>query len=198
MAAVGSRLRVYRCEEAWIRDILSGDEAAFRDLVVEYHRLAYSLAYRALGDPQDAEEVAQDAFVKVHGALDGFRGESSLKTWILRIVWRLALNRRRDQARGAWQRLGLHAAGDEEDHSASGPDDDPELRLLTRETSRAIRAVVDDLPPVLREVVILNSFEELTYDEVARIVGVPIGTVSSRIHAARRRLCAELRRRGVL
>lgn len=196
MAAVRSTLWTVRCEEAWIRDLLAGDEGAFRRLVEEYHGLAYGLAYRALGDPQDAEEVAQDAFVKVHGALGGFRGDSSLKTWVLRIVWRLALNRRRDRARSAWQRLGLHAGGEAE--RRAGAADDPELRLLSRETALAIRRVVDDLPPALREVVILNSFEELGYDEIARILGVPLGTVSSRIHTARRHLAEALRRRGIL
>ena len=162
-------------DNARVDGILSGDDTAFRALVVEYHPLAFSLAYRSLGDTEDAEEVVQDAFVKIHGALDGFRGEASLKTWILRIVWRLSLNRRRDRARSAWRRLGLHQ-GDER--------------------RRLVRDVVDDLPPTLREVLILNSFEELGYEEIARILDIPVGTVSSRIYAARRKLAARLRRLG--
>ena len=79
--------------------IIAGDREAFRALVCDYHPLAYSLAFKTLNNRQDAEEVVQDAFVKIYHALDGFRGEASLKTWILRIVLRLSLNRRRDRAR---------------------------------------------------------------------------------------------------
>jgi RNA polymerase sigma-70 factor (ECF subfamily) len=184
-------------DNARVDGILSGDDTAFRALVVEYHPLAFSLAYRSLGDTEDAEEVVQDAFVKIHGALDGFRGEASLKTWILRIVWRLSLNRRRDRARSAWRRLGLHQ-GDEDvaTYTAGPPAESPEASLLAQERRRLVRDVVDDLPPTLREVLILNSFEELGYEEIARILDIPVGTVSSRIYAARRKLAARLRRLG--
>jgi RNA polymerase sigma-70 factor (ECF subfamily) len=203
MTVSRSQLRVHGADNARYEDslrvegILSGDEAAFRSLVVEYHALAFSLAYRSLGDAQDAEEVVQDAFVKIHGALDGFRGDASLKTWILRIVWRLSLNRRRDRARSAWRRLGLHRSADDADASLAGPAaESPEVRLLSRETRRAVRRVVDGLPAALREVLILNSFEELGYEEIARVLDIPVGTVSSRIYAARRKLAARLPKLG--
>ncbi|MBQ38266.1 MAG: hypothetical protein CME04_17925 [Gemmatimonadaceae bacterium] len=198
-----AQLQIHEAEDARredglrVKGILSGDEVAFRALVVEYHPLAFGLAYRCLGDPQDAEEVVQDAFVKIHGALDGFRGEASLKTWILRIVWRLSLNRRRDRARSAWRRLGLHRSTDDADALLSDPvAQSPEAGLLSRETSRIVRDVVDRLPAALREVMILNSFEELGYEEIARILGIPVGTVSSRIYTARRKLASRLRRLG--
>jgi RNA polymerase sigma-70 factor (ECF subfamily) len=190
---VGTEIR--RLDSARVDRILLGDDQAFRGLVVEYHALAFGLAYRCLGDAQDAEEVVQDAFVKIHSALDGFRGEASLKTWIMRIVWRLALNRRRDRARSAWRRLGLHQSDDDADATLPGPrSESPEARLLSRETNRLVRRVVEDLPPMLREVLILNSFEELGYEEIARILDIPVGTVSSRIHTARRKLAGQLRK----
>jgi len=198
-----SQLRVHGDDSARREDsirvegILSGDDEAFRALVVEYHALAFSLAYRSLGDAQDAEEVVQDAFVKIHSALDGFRGDASLKTWILRIVWRLSLNRRRDRARSSWRRLGLHRSGDDADASLAGPAaESPEARLLSREASRLVRDVVDGLPSVLREVLILNSFEELGYVDIARVLDIPVGTVSSRIYTARRKLAARLPKLG--
>ena len=99
---MSNSIRLYPDEEAKrLHQAIAGDVQAFRDLVVQYHPLAYSLAYKILDDPQDAEEVVQDAFVKIHRALESFRGEASFKTWIARIVLRLSLNRRRDRSRSA-------------------------------------------------------------------------------------------------
>lgn len=189
-------------EREWVRRIVSGNVEAFRRLVADYHPLAYSLAYRVLDDAEDAEEVVQDAFLKIHRALDGFRGESSLKTWILRIVLRLSLNRRRDRSRSAWHRLGLHRLGDtgdeDGDPGVAAPGPDPEGQLIAKETRSRILAAVDDLSPPLREVVVLSTVENLTYDEIGRILRVPVGTVSSRLHAARRKLVDALRREDLI
>ena len=74
----------------------------------------------------------------------------------------------------------------------------PEARLLTRETQRLVREEIDELPAVLREVLVLHGFEQLGYEEIARVLDIPLGTVSSRIHTARRRLAEGLQRRGVV
>jgi len=191
----GERERVHR--------IVSGDREAFRSLVREYHPLAYSLAFKMLSSPQDAEEVVQDAFLKIYQTLGSFRGEAALKTWILRIVMRLSLNRRRDRARSSWYRLGLHL-----DDSGADPEavpepamptaPNPEALCISRETRRLLLALVDELPDALREVLVLNSFEELSYEEIARILDIPLGTVSSRIYSARRKLLRALRQRELL
>ena len=177
--------------------IVEGSEEAFRSLVIQYHPLAHSLAYRVLDDGQDAEEVVQDAFVKIHHALDRFRGDSSLKTWVLRIVLRLSLNRRRDRGRNAWRRLGLHhrprsVVGERDLPVASGAPN-PEARFIADETRQLVLRAIDQLSAPLREVLILNTLEDLGYDEIARILEIPVGTVGSRIHAARRKLVVMLR-----
>lgn len=184
-----------------VRLILGGDLAEFRALVSEHYPLAHEVAFRVLGDPQDAEEVVQDAFVKIHQALDTFRGEASLKTWILRIVTRLSLNRRRDRARGSWRRLGLHRREPAAEFlpEVQAPETEtPEARYLAEETHRRVHELVDQLPDPLREALILNSFEELSYGEIARILGVPLGTVSSRIFSARRKLLSALEQEELL
>lgn len=197
--ATATRIGILPPDDERVKRILEGDDEAFRRLIIEYHPLAYGLAYRALGDREDAEEVVQDAFVKIHGALRGFRGESSLKTWILRIVWRLSLNRRRDRARSPWRRLGLHRADEEAGERLSAASGEgPEARLLTRERQRLVREQIDELPAALREVLVLHSFEQLGYEEISRVLDIPVGTVSSRIHGARRRLEASLRKRGLV
>ena len=186
-----------------VRRIVDGDSGDFRDLVAEFHPLAYSLAYKVLGNRQDSEEVAQDAFVKIHAALPRFRGESSLKTWILRIVMRLSLNRRRDRGRSAWRRLGLHRRGEDKAEEAAEllptpPGTSPEAECMTAETRRLVLGLLDELPAALREALILNSFEELSYDEIARLLQVPVGTVSSRIHSAREKLLKKLETHDLL
>jgi len=181
-------------ERRLVGAILAGDSAAFANLFCEYHPLAYSLAYRTLNDAQDAEEVVQDTFVKIHQAMPTFRGDSSLKTWIMRIVLRLSLNRRRDRARNAWNRLGLHRGEPDDLPAALEPavEQTPESLCISAETRRLVLRLVDELPDGLREALILNSLRELSYDEIGRILGIPSGTVGSRIHAARQKLAAQL------
>jgi RNA polymerase sigma-70 factor (ECF subfamily) len=156
------------------------------------------MAYKVLDDPQDAEEVVQDAFVKIHRALAGFRGEASLKTWIARIVLRLGLNRRRDRSRSSWYRLGLHLGKDPEREVPTPATQTPEAECIWRETRQLVRQLVDELPEPLRQVIVLNSFDDLTYEEIAQILEIPLGTVSSRLHAARKKLLGRLRRHDLL
>ena len=184
-------------ENQRVRQIVAGDMEAFRALVQDYHPLAYDLAFKTLNDSQDAEEVVQDAFVKIHRALGGFRGEAALKTWILRIVLRLSLNRRRDRARSAWQRLGLHLGDDGETRdTATAPN--PETLCISRETRQLLLSWIDELPDHLRQVLVLNSLEELSYEEIARILQIPLGTVSSRIYTARKKLLNQLEQHKLL
>ena len=186
-----------------VRRILNGDAEAFHALVREYHPLAYSVAYKVLHNGQDAEEVVQDGFVKIYRALDGFRGQGALKGWIARIVLRLSLNRRRDRSRSSWYRLGLHFQDGEAEADpgldAAGPGaPDPESLCLSSEARQLLLGLVDELPEGLREVLILNSFEGLSYQQIARILQVPLGTVSSRLSAARTKLREKLEQHDLL
>ncbi len=190
-------------EQERVQRVVSGSTDALRSLVGEFHPLAYNLAFKVLGERSDAEEVAQDAFIKIHRALPQFRGDSSLKTWILRIVLRLSLNRRRDRARSAWYRLGLHQGVDGEEAEylpqlTREVTPNPESECISSETRTIVLKLVDELPETLREALILNSFEELSYNEISRVLQVPVGTVSSRIHSARKKLLDKLQRHELL
>jgi RNA polymerase sigma-70 factor (ECF subfamily) len=114
----------------------------------------------------------------------------------MRIVMRLSLNRRRDRSRSAWRRLGLHR-GEEVEVSAPTAQT-PEAQYISSETHTQVRHLVDQLPESLRQVLILNSFEDLSYDEIAQILDVPIGTVSSRLHSARKKLLYQLKEHDLL
>ena len=174
-------------ENQRIQRIVDGDERAFQSLVRDYYPLAYNLACKMLNDRQDAEEVVQDAFVKIREALDSFRGDASLKTWILRIVMRLTLNRRRDRSRSSWNRMGLHKVATVEEEEIADS-----LRV------QQSPALIDELPEPLRQALVLNSIDELSYEEIGRILRIPVGTVSSRIYTARKKLSKKLQEYDLL
>lgn len=180
-----------------IARVVEGDLRAFDELVHQYYPMAYSLAYKVLNNDDDAKEITQDAFVRIHKALNSFRGDASLKTWIMRIVMRLSLNRRRDRSRSAWRRLGLHHDEESVDTTVLNHKT-PEAEYISRETRIQVQQLIDRLPDSLRHVVILSSFEDLSYDEIAHILNLPIGTVSSRLHAARKKLLLQFREHDLL
>jgi RNA polymerase sigma-70 factor (ECF subfamily) len=173
-----------------------GDTAAFGELV-DRHRSAVCRAARAaLPCHADAEDAAQDAFLVAYRRLDSFRGDSSFKTWLLTIAWRQAINRRRSLS-GWWSRL-VDTSKDDDFVSrqpTSGPS--PEQTVTTREIHRAIAGEIRRLTPKLRDALLLAQSGEHTYDEMAAMLRVPLGTVKWRISEARRVVKQKLRDRGL-
>jgi len=158
----------------------SGDTGAFRELVERHQARAYTLALRILRSTPDAEEVAQDAFVRVWTALSGFRGESSFSTWLYRIVARRAFDRA--------QVLKNRRAREQPDepftqHVAPEQDDDA-LRAAK------LQKLVQDLTPAQRAVVTLYYYEGRSVEEVANVLGMPENTVKTHLLRARAALRA--------
>ena len=176
--------------------IIGGDERAFNELIKKHYANVYSLAYRMLNDADDANETAQDTFVKIYHTLSNFRGEASIKTWIMRITLRISLNKRRDRSRSAWERLGLHK--NQQPKSSFSHLQSPEAKLISDEVSSQVRNLIDALPEDMRQVIILNSFEDLSYSEIGQILRIPMGTVSSRLYTARKLLSAQLKESNIL
>lgn len=185
-----------------------GDTDAFGDLV-ERHRVAvYRAARAAVGSPEEADEVTQDAFVSAFGRLAQFRGDASVRTWLLAIAWRAALTRRRRLVR--WARLGLahswpasRAPGDRAawNDLASWQADaapSPEEEVAAREIAGLVGRLVRALPGRLRDPLLLVGSGEYTYDEIAAMLGVPVGTVKWRVADARRHLRERLTRLGLV
>jgi RNA polymerase sigma-70 factor (ECF subfamily) len=169
-------------DEALIARFRRGDAAAFDDIVREHRREIYGVARRILGSHEDADEAAQEAFLRAWRALDRFRGEAALRTWLIRIVLnvsRTMLTKRRESR-------SLEEAGG---ISAAGPG--AEERLGCDELSRRVREAVTRLPPRQREVVLLKVFSGLTYHEVARVMEISEGAVKAHLHQA----VSNLRRR---
>lgn len=172
---------------------VSADRAseAAKDLALEFEArmadsssLAFHVAYSVLRHRQDAEDVAQDAFIQAHRAFRGLRDRDRFRAWLTRMVWRMAINHRR----GHKNRMAR------EDRVAV-PDVTPshEEAIFESERSRRLWAGIDALPERLRLVVVLASIEEHSVRDVAALVGAPEGTVKSRLFEARQKLQEVLR-----
>jgi len=161
-----------------------GDEEAFDRLVERHRRRMYSLACR-LASPLEAEDLAQEIFIAAYRALPGFRGDSRFSTWLYRIAVHVCSHyvRRR--------RLDTTELDDQEADGERGHD--PERSAISTELQERVRAAIEQLPYKLRLVVVLRDLHGLSYDEIAQVVGCPIGTVRSRLHYATQRLETLLR-----
>jgi RNA polymerase sigma-70 factor (ECF subfamily) len=146
--------------------------------------LAFRVAWSVLRDQMEAEDVAQDAVVKAYEKSRSLRDRERFRPWLVRIAWRLALDRRRARGRRE-RREGAVAAGP--------PGRSAEEAVLAREREEKVWEAVESLPEKLRVVVVLGAMEGHDVREVAALLGVPEGTVKSRLHLARRRLAESLR-----
>ena len=167
--------------------VVDGEQAAFALLMRRYNRRLYRVARSILRDDAEAEDALQDAYLQAYRALPGFRGDSSLATWLTRIVMNAALMRRRRSGRMA-EVIELGAEPVMAQHAAAGDDDEsgqPEQAAQRAQARGLIEAKIDGLPEVFRTVFILRAVEELSVDETGRLLGIPEATVRSRYFRAR-------------
>lgn len=175
----------------------SGDRLAFEHLVLTYQSAVYGLIYRLIGDAEEARDLAQETFLRVYQKIGQFRGESSLRTWIYRIALRQAANHRRWWLRRRRHRtISLDEPGDG-DHppvSQTLADARPtcEAVLLDREREEQLERALSRVKPAYRSAVILRDVEGCSYEEIAQILRVSLGTVKSRIARGREILRQEL------
>jgi RNA polymerase sigma-70 factor (ECF subfamily) len=174
-----------------------GDAAAFGELVDRHRVAVYRAALAALGSHPDAEDVAQEAFLIAYQRLAGFRGEASFKTWLLTIAWHQAINRRRSMERW-WRRIRSHpnGAGNEVEREPSSGERSPEEMAAAQQMEQAIRAEIRSLSPTLRDTFVLSQAGEYTYEELAAMQNVPVGTIKWRMSEARNVIRRRLRERG--
>jgi RNA polymerase sigma-70 factor (ECF subfamily) len=165
----------------------AGDREAFGDLVILHQRVVMRAALAALGAREDAEDATQEAFVIAWQKLPGFRGDSLFRTWLLTIVWRKALDRRR-QRRVWWSRTQPTRPDAQFDplDALAGDAPDPERTALSRDMAERVRDEILKLSPKLKDTLLLAASGEHTYTEIAAMLGVPLGTVKWRVAEARR------------
>jgi RNA polymerase sigma-70 factor, ECF subfamily len=168
-----------------------GDRDALEELFRRYRTVAYRVAYRLLGNEADALDAVQEGFIKALTHLPAFEGRSSFKTWLLRVVTNASLDLGRQRGR----REALAAARLEQQHDGEEPAsrDDPADGLARADLRRVLQNALEQLPEAQRRTFVLHAEAELSYREVADVLGISIGTVMSRLYYARQRLRAYLK-----
>jgi len=170
-----------------------GDRGALDRLLASQRPRAMAAALRVLHNPDDAEDAVQDAFLKVWRSLPSFEGRSSFSTWVHRIVTNASVDLMRKTAARAETVERPELQEPVSAPTEPGCDATPESVLADREVASIVRLAVSALPDAQRQAVVLREFEDCSYQEMAKIIACPIGTVMSRLHHARGKLARELR-----
>ncbi len=187
-------------DERLVEAAQAGNQEAFAELVQRYQAKIYNLALRYTNESETALDIAQDAFVRAWQMLPKFRGESSFYTWLYRIAMNLCIDRhRRALARGEPQKVSLEDLMVERQRFEEAEEDtdvwwesseasEPEAEVLREEMRQAVWQAVQQLPPLLRQVILLREYEGLSLQEIAKITGSNVGTIKSRLYQARQHL----------
>lgn len=181
-------------DEQLVERALAGDGDAFGEVVRRWERKIYALAYGITGSVEEARDAAQETFISAYRNLQGFRGEAKVSSWLHRIAVNQCISRqRRARARAE---TGIE---DEEKAPAlrlvaKGAAGSPAHAAESKQRAEAVRRAVAALPRELREVVLMKEFEELTFQEIADALGVPLSTVKGRLYTALRQLRLRLER----
>jgi RNA polymerase sigma-70 factor, ECF subfamily len=166
----------------------AGQTAAFGELVERHRGAIYRAALAALRNPADAEDVAQEALVLAFRKIGQFRGEASVRTWMVTIAWRLALSRRRSPL----HRLKQMMSADDSAQDTVSEQPSAERCVLDSERLEAVRAHIRKLPPKLRDALLLTAAGDLTQEEIAATLKIPAATFRWRVMEARKRLRGRL------
>jgi RNA polymerase sigma-70 factor (ECF subfamily) len=165
-----------------------GDVAAFEPLVEKYRQRVWRLAFNVLRNREDAWDAAQEAFVRAWQALDSFKGEAAFYTWLFRIAMNVAHDRLRQRA-ASGRAFGTERVGEEEmERVIIDQEESPDDAAARGEQRERIMRALDALPAHHRAIIMLSDLEGLSYREIADVLNVPMGTVMSRLHNARKRL----------
>lgn len=172
-----------------VRQVQDGSMSAFSRLVAKYQDRVVNVCWRVCGNPDDAQDLAQETFLHALDKIASYRGEASFYTWLFRIAVNQSLSHRRKTRRVA---LSLHdgdgqwtGTGGQAERVASGEDDGPLARMAARELSQLLAQALDELEDDYRAVLVLRDIESLDYQEIAQVLNINLGTVKSRLHRAR-------------
>jgi RNA polymerase sigma-70 factor (ECF subfamily) len=172
-----------------VEKCLRGDREAFDLLVEKYYKKIYNLAYRFVGDTEEASDLAQEIFTAAYKNLKKFRGDAKFSTWLFQIATNRGKNRFKYlKRRGYFASKGHNDDDDDRDSAQRAIPDysmNPETMLASKKIQRIVQQAIDDLDPDHKEIVILRDIEGFSYDEIAQMLNLPEGTTKSRLHRAR-------------
>ena len=182
-------------DENIVERALTGDAEAFGELVRRWERRIFALTYGMLGREEDARDATQETFIAAFRNLRGFRGEAKVSSWLHRIAVNQCITRqRRAKVRGE------SALEDEQEKDAASfatpATYSPASVVERRQATQAVRRAINSLPVELRQIVVMKEFEDLTFKEIADILGLPLSTVKSRLYTALKQLQMRLQKFG--
>lgn len=191
-------MRSHEDDRELVAKSLGGDTEAFRTIVERYQERVYNVAFQMTGSHEDSLDLAQDSFLRVFRALSSFKGDSSLGTWIHRIAHNIVIDELRKRRRRPVVAMSTDTVVITEDGEHmlewSAPmDEAPEEQLLRAEKKREIEQALQRISPEHRSVLVMRDIEGLTYEEVAEVLGLNVGTVKSRLNRARLALREKLK-----
>jgi RNA polymerase sigma-70 factor (ECF subfamily) len=173
-------------DQQLVERVQRGDKGAFNDLVLLYQQRIVKLIMRYVYDPVEAQDVAQEAFLKAYRALPGFRGESAFYTWLYRIAINTAKNHLvAQQRRPVDYQIDMQDPDQYEIHPRLRDEATPERMALQEELRVTVEQAIGELPEELRTAILLREIDGLSYEEIAAAMQCPVGTVRSRIFRAR-------------
>lgn len=190
-----ARMSADESDLSLVRRVQRGDKGAFDALVLKYQHKIVKLVMRYVRNPAEAEDIAQEAFIKAYRALPHFRGDSAFYTWLYRIAINTAKNAVVSRDRSPVE-YDLDRGNTDESYDMQGRMKDsetPEGLVLTDEIRSTVNAAIDSLPEDLRTAIVLRELEGLSYEEIAEAMACPVGTVRSRIFRAREAIDRRLR-----
>lgn len=184
-------------ENKVIQQVLNGDQEAFAQLVQQYEKPIYNLCLRMVGNPDDAQDLAQEAFLKAWRGLQFYKFEAAFSTWLYRLTSNVCIDFLRQQKRRPTTSL---TVGDEEDENAELEIQDhrplPEEQMVQQEKQKAVTDAMNQLDDEFRMLLTLRVMEERSYEQIAEIMDLKVGTVKSRISRAREKLRRILAKSG--
>ena len=173
-----------------IRRVLDGDVNAFEQIVLTHQKNIYNLALKMVGNPDDAFDISQDAFLRAYNSLSSFHGDSKLSVWLYRLTSNICIDFLRKKKRRNEVQLSI-LEDDDEDRPLDIPDDrfSPDVELDRAEQRKAIHEGLAQLPENDRKILTLREISGLSYEEIAQALDLELGTVKSKLFRARKKLC---------
>lgn len=180
-------------EQTWIHKAQKGDELAFEQLVMAYEKQVYTMALRMVGNPDDALDVSQEAFLKAWRGLGTYRVEAKFSTWLYRIVTNVAIDFLRREKR---QKATSLTQDQQEEQAVEDHQADPYEKVAQKMEQAQVAQALEQLEPDHRQALVLRAVNGLSYEEIAQATGAKIGTVKSRIARGREKMRQILQRHG--
>jgi RNA polymerase sigma-70 factor, ECF subfamily len=179
--------------EALIQQCLNGDQAAWEEIVRRHRRKVFNVAYKFVGRHEEAEDLTQDIFLKIFKSLDTFDRRANFQTWLISVSRNLCIDHYRSVRK---ERETIDRGVDAADLSPAAPLENPVAALEHQDRVAVLKRALAELPETLRSAVVMRDLQELSYHEIAAQLGLPEGTVKSRINRGRTELARQFKRLG--